>query len=1169
MRLADLVRIDSRFDRSVNLLLDLHNEEKLRLYIPTRSSINLIMSYLQEVTDFHGDRASILIGPYGKGKSHLLLVLLSLLSGRDSVEIRDLINRIGSIDGDAAAKIAAVNRDKKFLPVVINTSSGDLGQAFVKSLIRTLKSEGMDDVVPDSYFSEAVRIIRLWEESFPDTYSALQKMLADISIEMLIDDLERMDHDSLAMFRNLYPRLTSGSEFNPSVEDDVIPVYRSVNRVLCTRYGFSGIYIIFDEFSKYIEGHTEEGFSADMKVLQDICELCNSSVEEQFHLTCVAHKAIRSYGDLLSRSVRNAFRGVEGRLKEIRFVVSSQNNYELVADAIRKTEVFDSWKKDPEFTRFISESYRVAEFPALFNKDDYAEIIGAGAFPLTPISAMLLLNICEKIAQNERTIFTFITEDDVHSLSSFVKRSDKVEFAGADLIYDYFSGLMETDKNSEIHTEWLKAEYALAQTQDSDERKVIKALAVMRMANLPDILPAVESYLYMSLGTEKDNYKNALKRLEDAGLVTLKKVTGAFEFKSSIGIDVDNKLADCAARYFKNVDIAALLNDVNRMPYILPKKYNQEYCMTRYFSVRVIRADAFMALSSASYLSSEHEPDGYLLLVLCNNNDEAAEIRKHTVEMGDPTVITCCAVISEEHTDEARMFLSCRKLLEDEVFIEENDIVLPELRKMEVELADNLGGWASSLFNSISKVYTNTGELAVGDMGLNRVVSDICSIVYNETPVINHELINRHNISAQVSKARNTIIDDILHFRDPSKYMAGTSAESTVYRAVKVHTADDPNLKRIRAEIISFIHESKGNKVPFSKLFGVLTSPPIGMRRGVIPIYIAEQLTALEDMPVVYQGRREISIDPQLLANIASSPEDYALYVEEGTIEKLEYIEGLEKLFADYELYCRDIEQRNRLSRLTCIMQAWYRSLPQTSVTYKKPDDESQDMQKIIRFRKLFSDNPNPRELIFEKIPQIFGNVPLSDVLEAVIETKKTIDDHIHNLKKAAENAVRTALGLAMSDDFYRSLKAWYEAVPDKTKRSVLSSDSQRIFNTIRDLSITDNEEITEQISKAAVNFFIEDWRDETIDDFSAALYGMVEEISEIGKRPESEMERISFSDGGTSDERLIDFDPENLSSTGHFFQNALDDVLEEYGDTLETSEKIGILMNLVRKLMG
>ena len=75
-------------------------------------------------------------------------------------------------------------------------------------------------------------------------------------------------------------------------------------------------------------------------------------------------------------------------------------------------------------------------------------------------------------------------------------------------------------------------------------------------------------------------------------------------------------------------------------------------------------------------------------------------------------------------------------------------------------------------------------------------------------------------------------------------------------------------------------------------------------------------------------------------------------------------------------------------------------------------------------------------------------------------------------------------------------------------------------------MSVTDNEEITEQISKAAVNFFVEDWRDEAINDFSAALCGMVEEISEIGNRPESDMERISLLDGGTSDERLIDIDP-------------------------------------------
>lgn len=82
-----------------------------------------------------------------------------------------------------------------------------------------------------------------------------------------------------------------------------------------------------------------------MKTLQDVCELCNSSKDEQLHLTCVAHKAIRAYGDTLSKEVKNAFRGVEGRLTEIQFVVSSQNNYELISDAIQKKSIFEAWKE--------------------------------------------------------------------------------------------------------------------------------------------------------------------------------------------------------------------------------------------------------------------------------------------------------------------------------------------------------------------------------------------------------------------------------------------------------------------------------------------------------------------------------------------------------------------------------------------------------------------------------------------------------------------------------------------------------------------------------------------------------------------------------------------------------------------------------------------------------
>ena len=67
-----------------------------------------------------------------------------------------------------------------------------------------------------------------------------------------------------------------------------------------------------------------------------MCELAGRSGDGRIYLTCVAHKSIKEYDAKLSGEMKNAFRGVEARLDEVRFVVSSQNNYELIGNVIRK-----------------------------------------------------------------------------------------------------------------------------------------------------------------------------------------------------------------------------------------------------------------------------------------------------------------------------------------------------------------------------------------------------------------------------------------------------------------------------------------------------------------------------------------------------------------------------------------------------------------------------------------------------------------------------------------------------------------------------------------------------------------------------------------------------------------------------------------------------------------
>ena len=59
MRLSDVVSVDSRFEQSVNLMLDLNNEKKIEGYIPTRSSVNILQTYINDILDTNGSLSLI------------------------------------------------------------------------------------------------------------------------------------------------------------------------------------------------------------------------------------------------------------------------------------------------------------------------------------------------------------------------------------------------------------------------------------------------------------------------------------------------------------------------------------------------------------------------------------------------------------------------------------------------------------------------------------------------------------------------------------------------------------------------------------------------------------------------------------------------------------------------------------------------------------------------------------------------------------------------------------------------------------------------------------------------------------------------------------------------------------------------------------------------------
>src|SRR5699024_9652678 len=115
-----------------------------------------------------------------------------------------------------------------------------------------------------------------------------------ISIEKLKNELKSYSPKAYKQFKNLYDCLNIGLSFNPLISNDIVKMYSNVNREL-NKYGYSGMFIIFDEFSKFIESNSVN-LIHDLKIVQDLAEKCSrTKLKEQLNLCCVAHKSLSLY----------------------------------------------------------------------------------------------------------------------------------------------------------------------------------------------------------------------------------------------------------------------------------------------------------------------------------------------------------------------------------------------------------------------------------------------------------------------------------------------------------------------------------------------------------------------------------------------------------------------------------------------------------------------------------------------------------------------------------------------------------------------------------------------------------------------------------------------------------------------------------------------------------
>ena len=1163
MKYSEYLKINETFQYSINLQFDINNIKKIKEYIPTTDSCEILEHYFDSILGKF-NKSTILVGPYGKGKSHLLLILLTLLNDYKSEDIEiieDLLRKVEKINPILYLKIRTL-RDKKtkFMPIIINSNYNNINQAFLLALTEALERENINDIVINTYFDVALEIINKWKkENDKEVMSKFKDCLEkkNITLKKLEDGLKIYNENYYNIFKDVYTCVLHGIEFNPLINTDIIKYYKDVNYKI-SQLGYSGMLVIFDEFSKFLEYVGNESMMRDLKILQDFAELSSrTGSKEQILFSCITHKAFNSYIKNLRDSKADAFKTVEGRFKELYFNRSMEQNFEIIEQTIKKNDNFSSY-----INKYLADNkVFYNELKSEFNFcriDNVEEILFKGCFPLNPATVFSVINLSEKIAQNERTLFTFLADDDVYSFKYYINNNNSEELFNVDRIYDYFYNILKAESNESIKEIWLKAENAISKTTDVIEISILKVIAIMYMINNFDDYSPINNSIRLSLNLNKKVFNEKIDALIEKGIIRRKKTNNLLEFNTVYNKEVLEEVNTIKKNKFNNINYSQSLNKIYDLGYDLPRRYNQNYKITRFFKEVYITEFELENIKTFQLYFEKYFCDGLVINLLRESKDIETVIKNFN-EINDNKVVLRVpnVPIKDEVKDAIKEIEAINYYKNSER--QESDIIseLNTIQDEDFEL----------IRKEIDKEFEDSNSYILYDSNINNstnlstIISEICEKIYSESPIINNEMINKQNISTPIVKARNIVIDCIIR-KNKSLIETETSAEATIYKAI-VDKKENKDINKVIKLIETYMKKSeKAGKLSFEPIYKMLKSEPYNIRDGVIPIFIALALENYSSNVILYYKNKEIELISTNISKIIEEPENYYIFIESGTQEKIDFINNLMKLLKlDYS-----DDQRENIKILMNSLRRWVLSLPRITRELSETNDIITETSTINFKNELLKTDLNNNEFLFKTLKEIFNEDSYARLYEKIEHAKYELDDYFVSYEVLIIDKFKDFYENSNENSLNKLLKKWYETLREKVKYVVLKSETKQLLDYIMEINTFNDQEIIENISYILLGYYIEDWQDKSYETFFSKLESLLDELNKVETDNKDKIEINIRNNEGNNFVKYIE--NVEISSIGKTLMSNIEDTIEEYADSINANEKINILMKILDKYM-
>ncbi|CAH1222947.1 hypothetical protein PAECIP111892_05243 [Paenibacillus auburnensis] len=1083
------------FKSSINIKFDLGNAELITRYIPTPSHAEAMKGIINGFTT-DTNRAHIIVGPYGTGKSLLANVVGSIVSKMASpYDIDSLAGKFEQVDEQIASKIKDIsNLPIPYLPILLSGNEGRFRHSILSGILKKLKEKGIDVVLP-GLSTKIIKSVETWNQEFPDTYQkfCLKLKQDGRNPNNWIEEIKKQNEAEIKYFSTIYPFLTAGATFDIDYDYSFLSQMEYLANVL--QDNNLGVFIIYDEFARFLQGLNPAKFNEAMQDIQDLAELSNRM--SSIHMLLITHKSLRYYFSSSNDDVAKEFQRIEKRFNQY-LVKSDQVTFLRIAEIILTENI--NQKPIISTAEFNSTREMLRKYPLFpsINQTERDELVVRGMFPLHPVAIFLLPNLTRVFGQNERTLFTFLESQETGGLLNHINKTN--DYYLAHQLFNFFFPDSYDVGNDDFSEHILLYKKAMARLPEGFLNKnsamnLVKIITLWNLCAVQNEQKLNTEFLEFATQISKDELSEILQLLSKHKVIRFNRVNDYWELFAGNSVDLQEKL-DHEKQLLKidsAKEIEVLHNNLAKKFYF-PERYNDDKGMTRFSAVRIVYGRDII---EGKWNREQQAYDLIMYYVLANDQEmyESLDFILQELSIGsDRELFFLHPKPVSEVSTEVYNYIGLDLLRKNKTLLSEDKGIKEELEVLINETKYRISLYLSDIasFNEGRKWYiSGNGVTITSEFELTEILSEKCYELYSCTPVILNDTFNRNVVSGVQRNAAIQLIDKIIDDpRKPHFGVTGNGPDYALFAAIfknndsfdmNVNNLDYSNIingsfSALRSKLIEVLESNPtGNFKDITKLF---IAPPFGIRKPLIPILFVALIRDRWNEFMLYRNDMFVpGINGAKLFEIIveTGAENYQYAYEHINDNYVEFFNIIEKYFID-SLETR-LSNQSRLIFICGTLLKWFRSLPRIAQTSVNVDEEFKEYRDLIKRSEV-----DPQQSIAKLLVLYQHNT------DRLLAIKQYAEEFTKLLKKELAKKMLQVLGVSNFID----IKNWVEI--QRSKGSYLINKlPERIYNSLSN----ENEEIwIEQFSEKYVGVKVEDWSDTTYDLFFTQLSHDLEELT-------------------------------------------------------------------------